>query len=141
MAQQVERNTWFYSVFGTLFMVFGAVALFLASIGLYAVIAFSVTRRTQEIGVRMAIGASASHVMKMILRQGAAQLAIGVSIGLVGAALLSRTMHILLFDVDAWDPTVFIGIVVVLGITGFVATVIPALRATRVDPASALHYE
>ena len=141
MAQQVERQTWFYSVFGTLFMIFGGVALFLASIGLYAVIAFSVTRRTQEIGVRMAIGASASHVLKMILRQGVVQLGVGVGLGLAIALALSKTMNVMLSNVDAWDPSVFVAIVLVLSLTGLVATVIPALRATRVDPADALHYE
>jgi len=141
MAQQVERQTWFYSVFGTLFMIFGGVALFLASIGLYAVIAFSVTRRTQEIGVRMAIGASTAHVLKMILRQGVVQLGVGVGLGLAIALALSKTMNVMLFNVDAWDPSVFVAIVLVLSLTGLVATVIPALRATRVDPADALHYE
>jgi putative ABC transport system permease protein len=117
------------------------VALFLAAIGLYGVMAFNVSRRTREIGVRMALGAQPGGVVRMILRQGLIQLAIGVLIGTLGAFFLSGLLEMLLFEVAPTDPVVFGGTLAVLIASGVAASLIPARRATRVDPMVALRYE
>jgi predicted permease len=141
MADAIARNTWFYRVFGTIFMIFGGVALFLASVGLYGVMAFSVSRRTQEVGVRMALGAQGKDVVKLVFRQGLVQLMIGLVIGLALAAALSRGLDVILFRVEPWDPVIFLAIVIVLILTSVAASVVPARRATRVDPMVALRYD
>jgi predicted permease len=141
LASVIAENTWFYRVFGVLFMVFGVVALFLGAVGLYGVMAFSVSRRTQELGVRMALGAQAGDVMKLVMRQGLVQLGIGLFVGLGIAALLSRGLEIVLFDVEPWDPVIFFLISLVLFAAGMLATYLPARRATLVDPVQALRYE
>jgi predicted permease len=137
----IDQNTWFYGVFGTLFMVFGFVALFLATVGVYGVMSFAVSRRTQEVGVRMALGAGRRDVIGLFLRQGAIQVGAGVTIGLGLAFLLSRMLRIILFRVEPTDPVMFAGITLVLVATGLLACFIPARRATRVDPMVALRYE
>ncbi|HEX5724340.1 MAG TPA: ABC transporter permease [Longimicrobiaceae bacterium] len=141
LAGRLSQATWFYKVFGTIFMVMGFVALFLASIGLYGVMAFSVSRRTREMGVRMALGAQAGDVRRLILRQGLKQLAIGVVLGLLLAFGLGSLLRIILFQVSPADPVTFVSIVTVLVGTGVLACLIPARRATRVDPMVALRYE
>jgi ABC-type antimicrobial peptide transport system permease subunit len=128
-------------VFSTLFVVFGAAALFLGAVGLYGVMAFYVSRRTQELGVRMALGAQASDVLKLVLKQGLFQLGLGLFLGLGIAALLSRGLEIILFEVEPWDPMIFILITLVLFAVGMLATYVPARRATLVDPVQALRYE
>jgi ABC-type antimicrobial peptide transport system permease subunit len=135
MQQAVERQTWFYGVFGTLFILFGAVALFLAVVGLYAVVAFSVSRRTQEIGIRMAVGAAAKDVLRLILRQSLAMIGIGLALGLVLAAGFARLLRVVLFRVEPWDP------VLLLVTTALAATLLPARRAARLDPVKALHHQ
>ncbi|MDP3774920.1 MAG: ABC transporter permease, partial [Gemmatimonadales bacterium] len=139
--QQIDQNTWFYGVFGTLFMVFGFAALFLATVGVYGVMSFAVSRRTQEVGVRMALGADAGDVLRLFLKQGAIQVGTGVTIGLGLAFLLSRMLRIILFRVEPTDPVMFGAITIVLAATGLLACFIPARRATRVDPMVALRYE
>jgi predicted permease len=141
VAEEVAENTWFYKVFSTLFVVFGAAALFLGAVGLYGVMAFYVSRRTQELGVRMALGAQASDVLKLVLKQGLLQLGLGLFLGLGIAALLSRGLEIILFEVEPWDPAIFFLITVVLFVVGMLATYVPARRATLVDPVQALRYE
>jgi predicted permease len=141
VAAEVAENTWFYKVFSTLFVVFGAAALFLGAVGLYGVMAFYVSRRTQELGVRMALGAQASDVLKLVLKQGLFQLGLGLFLGLGIAALLSRGLEIILFEVEPWDPAIFFLITVVLFCVGMLATYVPARRATLVDPVQALRYE
>ena len=137
----IDEQTWFFRVFGNLFMVFGFVALFLAAVGLYGVMSASVSNRTTEMGIRMALGAQGRDVLRLVLKQGAIQVGIGMALGLVLAALLSRGLEIILFQVEPWDPFVFVLIAVVLAAVGMLASYIPALRATRVDPAVALRYE
>lgn len=134
-------SLWFVKVFGTLFLVFGIVALFLASVGLYAVMAFSVSRRTRELGIRMALGATAQNVVRVTLGRGMSRLAVGVSLGLVFAFAGSRLLQFILFQVQPLDPVVFGGVVVVLVVVGMVACLIPARRATQVDPMIALRRE
>ena len=141
MGEAIKQSTWFYDIFGTLFMVFGVAALFLASIGLYGVMSFSASRRTQEVGVRMALGAQPGDVVRMILRQGAGQLVIGVAIGLVLAFVLGRFLAILLFEVSATDPLILVAIVAILAFTGLMASFVPARRASRVDPMVAFRYD
>jgi len=138
LAGSIQERTWVYNVFGTLFVVFGIVALILASIGLYGVMAFSVSRRTPEVGIRMALGAEAGQVLSLILRQGLVQVVLGVGIGLGLAVLVARALQLVLFQVDAGDPVVFGIVALVLLATGIVASAVPARRATRVDPILAL---
>ncbi|HVH38909.1 MAG TPA: ABC transporter permease [Gemmatimonadaceae bacterium] len=141
LEQAIAENLWFVRVFGTMFMVFGFVALFLASIGLYAVMSFSVSRRAREVGIRMALGATARDVVRLIFRQGAVQLVIGLGIGLALAAGISRLLAVILYDVKPLDPFVFGGVTVVLAITGAIACLLPAQRATRVQPSDAIRSE
>lgn len=141
LADRVSEQTWFYNVFGTIFMVMGFVALFLAAVGLYGVMAFSVSRRTREMGVRMALGAQGQDVLGLVLRQGLVQLAIGLVVGLTLAAALSHLVATALFQVQPRDPVIFSAIVLVLGTVGVLATWVPARRATRVDPMVALRHE
>jgi putative ABC transport system permease protein len=141
LGDAIRESTWFYRVFGALFMVFGSVALFLAAIGLYAVMSSSVSRRTREVGVRMALGARQSDVLRLIFRQAMVQVGVGLAFGLALAAAISRLLAIVLFDVEPRDPVIFGAIVVVLALTGAAATFLPARRATRVDPQVALRWE
>ena len=141
MDEAMAQNTWFYNIFGTLFMVFGGAALFLATIGLYGVMSFAVSRRTQEVGIRMALGAQPRDVVQMIVRQGVGQIAIGVAVGLILAYLLARLLVIILFEVSPTDPFIYGAIVAILVVTGLLASVVPARRASRVDPMVAFRYE
>ncbi len=139
--QALETANWSFNLFGSLFGAFGLVALFLAAVGLYGVMAFSVSQRRKEMGVRMALGADPTTILGLIVRRGATQLAIGLGAGLALGALASRPLGIALLGVDALDPVVYASITLTLGGTGLIATLVPALRATRVDPNTALRPE
>jgi predicted permease len=137
----VDLNSWFFSVFGTIFIVFGIAALLMASVGLYGVLAFSVSRRITEMGIRMALGAGGRQVMRLILRQGAHQIGIGLALGLALAWGVSRVAQLVMYEVQPRDPTVFGAVVITIVIVGLVASWVPARRATRVDPMVALRYD
>ena len=128
--------------FNTLLMsIFGAAALILAAIGVYGLMAYSVEQRTQEIGIRMALGAEAADVRRMVLRQGLVFAFTGVAIGSSAAFGLTRLMSTFLFGVKPWDPGVFVSIPMLLTLIALIAISVPAMRATRIDPIQALRYE
>jgi len=121
-----------------LFVTFAVFALFMAAIGIYGVMAYSVSQRRQEFGLRMALGAEAATVRWMVLSQGARLLAIGIAVGLLAAFGVSRLLATLVFGISATDPLTFIGVPLVLAAVALVANLVPALRATRLDPADTL---
>jgi putative ABC transport system permease protein len=139
--QMLSQQTWPYRVFGTLFAIFAGIALVMSAVGLYAVMAYSVTQRTSEIGVRMALGAEGRQVSWLILRRGLIQMGLGLAIGLTGAFFLSAVMQSLLVGIPPRDPVTFAAISVVLLGVAICACVLPARRATQVDPLVALRAE
>jgi putative ABC transport system permease protein len=141
MEEVVAESIWQPRLYATLFAVFAGGALVLALIGIYGVMAFLVQTRTHEIGVRMALGATARDVFKLIVGRGMKLTIFGVLIGVAGAIALTRLMHTLLFNTSATDPFTFIAISLLLSLAAFLACYIPARRAARVDPLIALRYE
>ncbi len=141
LEEVIQQENWYYAVFGALFVAFGGAALFLASIGLYGVMSFAVSRRRREMGVRMAVGADARDVVRLVLRQGMTQTAIGLIVGTAFALFVSKLLAAILFQVQPRDPVIFASIIAVLLLTAVLACWIPALRAARVDPLEALRYE
>ena len=132
---------WQYRLFGYMFGIFGAAALFLAAVGVYGVLSFSVSQRTQEMGVRIALGAPGSAVRGLVVRQGLTLAAAGVALGLAGAFGITRVIQSLLYNVTATDPISFGGVALFLALIAAVASYIPARRATAVDPIVALRNE
>jgi predicted permease len=137
----IERPLWFIRVFGALFIVFGAAALLLALLGLYAVVALSVGHRSRELGIRIALGASRGSVVRMILAQGAAQVAMGLVPGLAIAAAAAPMLSAVLLGVKPHDPLAFAAVGLVLAAAGTLACAVPAHRAGRVDPVQAIRQE
>jgi putative ABC transport system permease protein len=121
--------------------VFAGLALILAAVGIFGVMGYVVSRRTQEIGVRMALGASRSAVLRMVLGEGVRVVLTGLGVGLVEAFALSRLMRGLLFGVQPFDPTTFVSVSVLVVLIALLACYIPARRAMKVDPMVALRYE
>jgi putative ABC transport system permease protein len=141
MDELLAQNRWPYRVFGTMFALFAFIALVLSAVGIYAVTSYSVTQRTQEIGVRMALGARPGEVSWLILRRGLVQLAIGLTIGLSLALFAGTPLQAVLVQVPPRDPVTFATIIVVLVVVTLAACLIPARRATRLDPLTALRIE
>jgi predicted permease len=128
-----------FSVF--LFGVFASLGLILATLGIYAVINYSVVRQTQQIGVRMALGATRSNILKMIVQAGAKLLVIGVALGLLGSLSLTHFLRGMIWGVSPFDPVSFLVVILMLFVIGLLACIRPALRASRLDPMKALRYE
>jgi putative ABC transport system permease protein len=141
MSEVVERSMVQPRFLSLLLATFSVIALFLAAIGIYGVMAYSVAQRTQEIGVRMALGAQRLHVLRLVFSQGFVLLTVGTVIGLIGAFALTRLMHGLLFEITPTDPLTYAAVVVLLAVIALLACYIPARRATKVDPLVALRYE
>jgi len=141
MSEVVARSMVQPRFLSLLLATFAGIALFLAAIGIYGVMAYAVAQRTQEIGVRMALGAQRLHVLRLVFGQGFVLLAVGTAIGLGGAFALTRLMHSLLFEITPTDPVTYSAVVVLLAVVALFACYIPARRATRVDPLVALRYE
>jgi len=142
-AQYLDSNLdlWIVRAGAALFSIFGGLALGLAVVGLYGVKAYSVARRTREIGIRMALGAQAGAVLRMIMREGSIMLVSGVAIGLLLAVATAKIVSGILYGIGALDPVAFTVAPAVLTIAALIAMWLPARRATRVDPVQALHAE
>jgi len=136
-----QRSFWQYRLFGIMFFLFGAIALILASIGVYGVLSYSVSQRTQEIGVRVALGAERRDVMKLIVGQGLKLSAIGIVLGIAGAAVVTPAVRTVLYNVTPTDPVSFGGVAVFLVCVAIVASYVPARRAMAVDPIVAIRNE
>jgi putative ABC transport system permease protein len=136
-----ELSFWQFRLFGVMFGVFGGIALFLAAIGVYGVISYGVSQRTREIGVRVALGAQQRHVIRLVVRQGMLLAGVGIAVGLVGSFGVTRVVASLLHGVSPTDPVSFAGVALFLTAVAFVASFIPARRATEVDPIVALRFE
>jgi len=127
------------ALFGSL--IFGVIGLLLGALGIYGLLAFAVTQRRQEIGVRVALGAPPRSVLRLVVGQGMLLAAAGVIIGTVGARLLTRQMQAVLFDIAPSDPSTFVQVIAVLLATALLASWLPARRALGIDPVTALRYE
>jgi putative ABC transport system permease protein len=141
MGQMLGEETASRSLGMTLLTIFAGLALLLATVGIYGVLAYFVVQHTQEIGVRMALGAQRSNILALVLKKGMALTLLGVGIGLVIAFALTRLMASLLYEVSAADPITYVAISLLLTVVAFFACYLPARRATKVDPMVALSYE
>ena len=130
-----------YSFSSVMLAIFAGVALILAAVGIYGVMAFAVTQRTQEIGIRMALGAKGTDVLKLVLRHGMSMALLGIGIGLAGAWALTRFLSKLLVGISTTDLLTFSIVTFTLLVAALLACYLPARRATKVDPLVALRYE
>jgi predicted permease len=135
-----QRN-WPYRIFGTLFATFAVIALLISAVGIYAVTAHGVGQRTQEIGVRMALGAARRDILWLVLKQGTLRIAIGVVLGVFAAVFASRAIGSVLVNTTSWDPATFISICLLLTAVTVLACFVPARRATQLHPTQALRVE
>jgi predicted permease len=141
MPQQIEENVFLDRFISVLSAAFGSLATLLAAIGLYGVLAYTVTQRTREIGLRMALGAEPAHVRRMVLRQVGVMTLVGGTIGLGAAVWMGRAAESMLFELKGYDPVVLVGAAVALSLVALAAGSIPARRAAQIEPMQALRYE
>jgi len=141
LEEQLTVSRWPYRVFGTMFTIFAGIALLLSGVGLYAVTARSVTERTQEIGVRLVLGANPSEIQWLIIREGALKVVVGLLVGLAGAIGVGALLSTMLVQTSPRDPLTLTGIAVLLAVIASTACAIPARRATRLNPIAALRNE
>ena len=141
LPEYFARSRFDTRLFGSLFLIFAAIGLILAAVGIYAVMAYSVSQRTQEIGIRMALGAGQHRILKLVLGQGMILAVIGVGIGVAGSYAITRVMARLLIGVTPTDPVTFVAVALFLTLIAVFACYVPARRAARVDPMLALRAE
>jgi predicted permease len=141
MEEQRRRSFWQFTLFGWMFSIFGFVALALASVGVYGVLSYSVSQRTQEIGVRVALGAARSDVLRLIVGQGLRLAGVGIVVGLAGAFGVTPVIRTMLYNVTPTDPLSFSAVAVFLIVVAMLASYLPARRALKVDPIVALRGE
>ena len=141
MEEVRRKGFWQHALFGWMFSIFGGLALVLGSAGVYGVLSYAALLRTQEFGVRLALGATAGDVLRLTIGQGFRLIAMGVGLGLVGALAITRLIGTLLYNVTPTDPISFTAVVLLLGLVGLLACYLPARRASRVDPMVALRSE
>jgi putative ABC transport system permease protein len=141
MEASVERSFWQQALYGKMFGAFAVIALVLAAVGVYGVISYAVSQRTQEIGVRVALGAQRRDVLRLVVGHGALLGGVGVAIGLAGALGVTRFLRTMLYGVSPFDPASFVGVSLGLTTIALVASYLPARRAAKVDPVEALRYE
>lgn len=141
LTDAVDRTLNNQRVTNTLLMVFALIAVLLAAVGIYGVMSLYVANRTNEFGIRLALGAQPTALLRSVLGQGLALTLAGVIVGTAAAAALTRTIAGMLFEVSATDPVIFLGVPLLLSVVGLVACYVPARRATRVDPLTSLRYE
>jgi putative ABC transport system permease protein len=141
MKKAMEFGLWESRLFSSMMGAFSAIALLIAAVGLYGIMAYSVAQRTHEIGIRMALGAAATDVQRMIVGQALRITLLGIGLGLAGAFAVTRLMSSLLFGVKPDDPPTFVAVTVMLALSGLIAAWLPARRATMVEPVRALRCE
>jgi len=139
--EQIDRSLFQERLIARLSSFFGALSLLLACLGLYGLLSYEVSRKTREIGVRMALGARPSDVLRFIVRQGVGLSAVGAAFGILGALGATRYLASLLYGVRPFDPLTFLSVALLLGLVALAACYIPARRASHLDPMVALRYE
>jgi predicted permease len=141
MTEQLDRSLWARRAYSWLFGAFAMIAILLAAAGVYGMISYAVSQRTQEIGIRLALGARPNQVLGQVLRGGMALVSVGVAAGLVGALWATRLLKALLFDVSSYDPFIYATVALIVLSVGLLANFVPANRAAKVDPLRALRFE